>query len=81
LVTSVTITPLPIAQGNTIVVRLTTKQPMDLTGSLDGSDLHFFPGMLQTATWALQGIYAMADTGLTTLCAKGQPGNHTLFNL
>jgi hypothetical protein len=42
LVTSATITPLPLAQGNTVVIRVVTKQPMDLSGSLDGSELHFF---------------------------------------
>ncbi len=36
--------PLPIQQGETAVVKITTTQPLELTGSLAGRELHFFPG-------------------------------------
>ncbi|MDR3575091.1 MAG: peptidoglycan DD-metalloendopeptidase family protein [Anaerolineaceae bacterium] len=80
LVTSATISPMPLTQGNTEIIRLVTKQPMDLSGSLDGSDLHFFQDAPDSYV-ALQGVYAIADTGLAPLILKGSQGDTQLFNL
>jgi murein DD-endopeptidase MepM/ murein hydrolase activator NlpD len=80
LVTSATITPLPLAQGKTIVIRINTKQPMDLTGSLNGFELHFFQDSPNSYV-ALQGINAMADAGLAPFVLKGSQGDTILFNL
>jgi murein DD-endopeptidase MepM/ murein hydrolase activator NlpD len=53
---------------------------MDLTGSLNGFELHFFQDSPNSYV-ALQGIYAMADAGLAPFVLKGSQGDTMLFNL
>lgn len=62
----ISIDPLPLIQGSTVVVRISISQPTDISGFLGSAELHFFP--LSTDEYiALQGISAIAETGLLPL--------------
>ena len=64
------IDPLPLVQGFTSVVKVAASQPVDLSGTLAGNNLKFFPnGENQWA--ALQGIDAMADPGIYPITLQG----------
>ena len=67
----ITFDPLPLIQGSTAAIHLTTTQPMELTGTLGEQPLHFFP-VIENQYAAYQGIHALADTGLVLLTLKGQ---------
>lgn len=74
LVQNVEISPLPVIQGTTAEVRVTTTNKLSLTGSLNGRELHFFP--VEDGYVALQGVHALADPGpapfsLTGTSAEG----------
>jgi murein DD-endopeptidase MepM/ murein hydrolase activator NlpD len=58
--------PLPITQGQTTQIKLTTSQPVTLGGRFMEHELHFFPVEGNTQV-ALQGIHAMAVPGLYPL--------------
>lgn len=65
-ITSIEISPLPLVQGKTEVIRITTEQPLTLQGSLAGNELHFIQEA-ENQYAALQGIYVLADPGLTSI--------------
>ena len=62
--------PLPLIQGSTAAIYLTTSQPMEINGSLGEKPLHFFP-ISENHYAAYQGIHALADTGLVLLTLEG----------
>ncbi len=72
--------PLPIQQGETTIIKIKTAQPLELSGSLAGYDLHFSQEGENTYV-ALQGVYAMADPGIYpfTLAGKLPDGTHFSF--
>jgi murein DD-endopeptidase MepM/ murein hydrolase activator NlpD len=78
---SITLAPLPLTQGNTAVVKVTTKEPMEISGTLNGFTLHTFSSEPNNY-YALQGIHAMAKTGLVefSLTGKGEDGNSFSFS-
>ncbi len=53
-----------IEQGSTLVIEVTARQPVRLSGQLDGRELHFF-ALAPDRYVAIQGIHAMAEPGLT----------------
>lgn len=61
LIQSLEISPLPLVQGSTAVIRVETTSSMTLTGKLNGRELHFFP--VDGGYVALQGVHAMANIG------------------
>lgn len=69
-VQAVEVTPLPLVQGHTTVLRVRTSAPLTLTGSLAGFQLHFFPWHTNEYV-ALQGVPAMAEPGLVQLQIEG----------
>ena len=71
LIKSISINPLPIAQGNTEIIRIETMVPLNLAGRLNNHELHFF-SFGQNLYYAFQGIYAMAEPGLASLSISGQ---------
>lgn len=78
---NVEISPLPLVQGTTIVVKVETTEPIDLTGSLNDRTLHFFPYADQTNTYyAIQGIHAMAETGLVSFNLTGSSQGSSIFS-
>lgn len=76
---TIQISPLPLVQGKTTVIRIQTTQPLTLSGKLAGKDLHFFPEK-ENSYVAIAGIHALAAPGLTTLALTGSAQNETSFN-
>jgi murein DD-endopeptidase MepM/ murein hydrolase activator NlpD len=70
LITKVQITPLPLVQGKTISIRVFTTQPVVLNGKLVGKDLQFFQEK-ENQYVALQGVYALANAGLSPFQLSG----------
>lgn len=79
-VASLSIEKLPLVQGKTQEIRVTTLQPMTLTGSLVGRELHFLPLSNEPNTYvALQGVPALARPGLAPFILHGQAENGEQF--
>jgi LysM repeat protein len=66
VITSVSADPLPLVQGSTAQVKISSSQAVTLTGTLIDRPLHFFPTS-DGSQVALQGIYAMTDPGVYPL--------------
>jgi murein DD-endopeptidase MepM/ murein hydrolase activator NlpD len=79
VVTELTVNPLPILQGETTVVQVTTSQPVSLIGSLAGRDLSFFMTS-ENVYSALQGVHVMADPGIYPFTLKGTLDDGTQFS-
>jgi murein DD-endopeptidase MepM/ murein hydrolase activator NlpD len=78
---SITVSPLPLIQGATIEIKLSTAFPMQLSGSLNGVPLNFF---LQAdgSYISLQGIHAMSTIGLSQfeILGNDKDGHQFAFN-
>ncbi len=77
---NISIQPLPIVQGKTIEIKVTTTEPVTLDGALGKNQLHFF----QTNTneyVALQGINAMADPGLYPILLSSKLANGAIYKI
>lgn len=57
------IDPLPITQGKTAQIHVTTSQEVTLTGILVDQKLHFFP-LEEKSYVSLQGVHALTEPGL-----------------
>ncbi len=78
LIEGIEISPLPLVQGSTAEIRVKTTSTLTLTGSLNGRDLHFFP--YEDGYVALQGIFAMAETGPAPFELSGVDSNNQTFS-
>lgn len=76
---SLTIDPLPITQGDTVVIRIESAKPVTLSGEMDGRQLAFHQNE-NGAYIALQGIHAMASIGLSAVHLKGEFEDGTRFD-
>ena len=79
LVSSVEIAPLPLVQGFTSVVKISAPQPVELSGSLAGNPLRFFPNG-ENQWVALQGIHAMAMPGINSFTLSGKLADGQAFS-
>ncbi len=78
MITDVEITPLPLIQGETTILKIQAQAGMTFGGTLMNHDLHFFsdnPGSFI----ALQGVHAMADPGLYPLTIRAVSGDGVQF--
>lgn len=75
----VSISPLPLVQGQTFEITVDSPQPVTLTGTLNGSTLHFF-SIGENKQVALQGIYGMAEPGLAPFALSGKYADGTEFS-
>lgn len=66
LIKQLQVSPLPLVQGKTITIRVSTTQPVSLTGSLAGNQLKFI-NESDTQFIALQGVFVLAEAGLASL--------------
>jgi len=66
VLTSAVVDPLPITQGETVQVKVSTAQPVTLSGTLVNHPLYFFP-QDDGSQVALQGVHAMTEPGLYPL--------------
>lgn len=78
-VQNISLSRLPIMQGKTIVVKVTTTEPLKLSGSLNGHELHFF-GNGDNEYVALQGIHRQAETGITDFSITGWSADQQVFS-
>lgn len=76
---SLTVSPLPLSQGDTISIKVKTKQPITLSGKLNDQDLHFYSSD-NLNYFALVGIHAMAPTGTTEFSLEGSDGSAKVFS-
>lgn len=72
---SVLITPLPLVQGKTTEIKVNTRVPLDLSGSLLGQDLHF-ESLEENTYVALAGVNGLQNPGIypIRLTGKGTDG-------
>jgi len=61
--TSVIVDPLPIPQGKTAQIQVSSSQEISLSGLLVDKELHFFP-LENNSYVALQGVHALTEPGL-----------------
>lgn len=76
---SMSFTPLPISQGDTISIKIKTREPLTLTGKLNGHDLRFY-SIDEVNYFSLVGIHAMAQTGITEFNISGYDGQKAIFS-
>lgn len=74
----VSISPLPLMQGQTFEIKVSSTIPVILEGTLAGNKLAFFSNG-DNQFVALQGIHAMAEPGVYDFTLKGQYGNGNGF--
>jgi murein DD-endopeptidase MepM/ murein hydrolase activator NlpD len=80
LVSKLSMNPLPLVQGNTETIHITAVKSLQLSGSLAGQELHFFPTELgKTDYVALQGVYALTKPGLVPFVLRGTSENGQSF--
>jgi murein DD-endopeptidase MepM/ murein hydrolase activator NlpD len=79
LLESVTVNKLPLKQGATIVLEVSSKIPVNLIGSLNNLPLNFFSSE-EKSYYALQGIHAMAEPGLVDFMLQGTFENNQSFS-
>jgi murein DD-endopeptidase MepM/ murein hydrolase activator NlpD len=79
MVKELVVNPLPIEQGETALVQVTTNQPVELSGSLAGYPLSFFPNG-ENVYVALQGVYVMADPGIYPFVLSGRRSDGAQFS-
>ncbi len=63
--------PLPIAQGQTLLVRVALREPAALSGEFDGRSLNFFT--TGQGGWTLVGIHALQSIGIYSLIVRARP--------
>lgn len=69
-ITLLEVAPLPLTQGSTIQIQIDATEPLSITGEINGHILHFF-SFDGLNYFALQGIHAMAEPGITELTING----------
>jgi murein DD-endopeptidase MepM/ murein hydrolase activator NlpD len=79
VVKQLTVNPLPILQGETTLVKVTTTQPVSLSGSLAGRALNFAQ-VDENEYVALQGVHAMAESGIYPFTLEGRLQDGTQFS-
>jgi murein DD-endopeptidase MepM/ murein hydrolase activator NlpD len=75
---ALTVTPLPLVQGDTVLVYVKTLQPINISGRLNGHELKFYSDD-DVNYYALQGIHAMASPGLTDFSIIGTINSEEVF--
>jgi murein DD-endopeptidase MepM/ murein hydrolase activator NlpD len=76
-ISKIDITPLVLAQGKTLVIKLTAPVESKMTGKLANKTLDFFP--YEDGFIAFQGIHTMMEPGLYPLSIEGETLDGKLF--
>jgi murein DD-endopeptidase MepM/ murein hydrolase activator NlpD len=79
MIDEVTVDPLSLLQGKAVEISIATKDPLTLTGTLLGKDLHFYPVEGKTFI-ALQGVHAMTEPGIYPLEIQGASADGSKFS-
>jgi murein DD-endopeptidase MepM/ murein hydrolase activator NlpD len=77
-ISALEVTPEPLIQGKTTVIRLNTIEEMVVDGSLIGNQLNFFQ-YGEGEFVALQGVHALTGTGFYPLIVEGELANGVPF--
>jgi murein DD-endopeptidase MepM/ murein hydrolase activator NlpD len=72
--------PLPLVQGKTTTITVSTTQPVDLTGTLAGQTLHFFETEAGQYV-AFAGISALQETGLSEIVLQATTPGGSPFDI
>ena len=72
---AVELSPNPVLQGQTLVVRVTLSQPATLSGDFEGRPL-FFTGDA-SGGWAVVGVHALQDVGVYSLALRARLADGT----
>lgn len=75
------LSPLPVVQGHTAVIKVYPVSPVNLTGTLNRKELHFFPDSSGQMYYALDGIHALEEPGLVPLLLNGEFENGDSFQI
>jgi murein DD-endopeptidase MepM/ murein hydrolase activator NlpD len=67
---AVALSPTPVAQGQTLVVRVTLSQPSTLTGQFDGRPLYFTGD--DRGGWAVVGIHALQEVKVYSMTLRAR---------
>jgi murein DD-endopeptidase MepM/ murein hydrolase activator NlpD len=67
---AVALSPTPVAQGQTLVVRVTLSQPSTLTGQFDGRPLYFTGD--DHGGWAVVGIHALQEVKVYSMTLRAR---------
>jgi murein DD-endopeptidase MepM/ murein hydrolase activator NlpD len=78
---SIELSPLPIVQGHTAVVKIASEIPVELTGEINSHELHFFIDPISQFYSALDGIHALEEPGLVDLKLNGVFENGEVFQV
>ncbi len=70
---AVLLSPAPVVQGQTLVVRVDLDEPATLSGEFDGRPCHFVGD--RTGGWALVGMHALQPTGIYSLTLRARRSN------
>jgi len=68
---NIEVAPLPFVQGHTTVIKVFSKDPIHLTGTVNGNPVSFFQESEEGYYYALYGIHALADVGLIPVTING----------
>lgn len=80
LVDSLTVEKLPLVQGKTAVIRVSTREPLELSGTLLNRKLAFFqPDPAKNEYLAIQGVHALARQGLGLFSLQGNSSDGRQF--
>ena len=75
------LSPLPVVQGHTAVIKIYPVSPVNLTGTLNRKELKFFPDSSNQLYYALDGIHALEEPGLVPLLLNGEFENGDSFQI
>lgn len=67
---AIQLSPAPVVQGQTLVVRVTLSQAAALSGDFDGRPLFFFSD--DKGGWALVGMHALQEVGVYSLALRAR---------
>lgn len=77
-ITSIAHIPGQLVQGQTVVIKVSAPPETQVEGQLNGHSLHFF-SQVEGQYVAIQGVHAMAETGLIPLSIQGLLPDGTPF--
>ena len=75
------LSPLPIVQGHTVVIRIFSQIPLNITGRLNKNEIDFFLDSSGEMYYGLDGIHALDEPGLIPLKINGEFENGDSFQI
>ena len=79
-ISNISVRPLPVSQGHTMVVYIYAKSPGKFFGNLDGKSFNFFEDKENGYYYGLNGVSAIAEPGLVPLSIEGEFENGDKFS-